>query len=166
MTSRRRVFTTNSIDEAAQAMSHARQAGIANDDISLIAREDIERDKLPDERNEGASDFVPAAVRGVGMGAGSGLLAGLICLVVPPLGVTLAGAAAMTVAGATIGAWTSALAGAAVPDPVSRRFEDEIKAGHILVVIDGDEETLAAATAAIEAGGAKQLPFDEPTALT
>lgn len=147
-------------------MSHARQAGIANENISLIAREDIEREKLPDERNEGASDFYPAALRGVGMGAGSGLLAGLICLVIPPLGITVAGAAAMTVAGAAMGAWTSALAGSAVPDPVSRKFEDEIKAGRILVVIDGDQDTLVAATTAIEAGGATQLPFDAPTSLT
>ncbi|HEY4145800.1 hypothetical protein [Pinirhizobacter sp.] len=163
---RRHVFSTANIDEAAQAMNRARQAGIANENISLIAREDIERQELPDERNEGASDFYPAALRGVGMGAGSGLLAGLICLVIPPLGITVAGAAAMTVAGAAVGAWTSALAGSAVPDPISRKFEDEIKSGRILVVIDGDDDALATAAAAIEAGGAKQLPFDAPTALT
>ena len=49
---------------------------------------------------------------------------------------------------------------------MSRKFDEEIKSGRILVVIDGDNDTLAAAGAAIEAGGATQLPFDVPTFLT
>ena len=163
----RRVFITDSVDGARHAVAQALRAGIASDDVSLIAREDIERDALPDELNEGASDFFPAAARGVGIGAGSGLLAGLICLVVPPLGITLAGAAAMALAGAAAGAWTSALVGSSVPDPISRKFEDAIRAGHILVVIDSDDDGVHdAAKSAIEAVGGRALPFDSPTALT
>jgi hypothetical protein len=59
MVKRRHVFSTANVDQAAQAMAQARQAGMTNSDISLIAREDIEREQLPDERNEGASDFYP-----------------------------------------------------------------------------------------------------------
>jgi hypothetical protein len=74
--------------------------------------------------------------------------------------------AGLTVAGALTGGWASALVGASVPDPVRRKFEDEIEAGRILVVLDGDKALLARAEPALIRAGGTPLPFDEPTALT
>ena len=161
----RHVFSTPDLLAARTAMQAARDAGIDDRDISLVAREDIELQRIPDHLMQGRNDFYPAALRGGACGGGTGLLLGLIAVVVPPLGVTLAGAAAMTVAGALFGCWIGELVGFEVPDPVSRKFKDEIAAGRILVVVDASREQLAAATPAIANTGATVLPFHAHTAL-
>lgn len=163
---RRRVFSTANLKTAYTAMSAARASGIADECISLIAREDIELEKIPDDRQQPKDDSTPAALRGVAYGGASGLLLGLVALAVPPLGVTLAGAAAATAAGAAFGGWIGQMVGFDVPDAVSRKFKDEIAAGRILVIIDASEEQLTAAEPAIVAAGATSLPFDAPAALS
>jgi hypothetical protein len=160
------VFSTPDLQVASAAMAAARGAGVADQDISLVAREDIELEKIPDHRLNDHNDQSPAALRGVAFGGGSGLLLGLIAVAVPPLGLTLAGAAAMTLIGAAMGAWTGALVGLDVPDTISRKFENEIATGRILVVLDGEPDQLAIATAAVQAAGATMLPFSTPTALS
>jgi len=85
---------------------------------------------------------------------------------VPPLGITLAGAAAVGVAGAMVGSLASALLGASVPDPVRQAFDDEIQAGHILLVIDAEPEVLDVAGAAIVRLGLRPLPYESTSALS
>jgi hypothetical protein len=96
----------------------------------------------------------------------SGVVVGLVALAVPPLGLTLAGAAAMTIAGAAVGGWVGMLTGAAEPGPVRRKFEDEIAAGHVLIAVDGDDDDLARADATLLALGATPLPFDAPAIVS
>ncbi|SFW68342.1 MULTISPECIES: hypothetical protein [Luteibacter] len=162
----RRVYSTPDIQSARTALGAARQAGIPDDDLSLVARHDIELDVIPEDRKDDHSDFMPAAVRGLAQGGATGLLAGLVALAIPPLGVTLAGAVAVGAAGAAVGAWSGALMGSAVPDPVRRKFEDEIEGGRILLVVDGDGEVGERADMAVVATGATPLPFEQPTALS
>lgn len=161
----RHVFSTPDLDTAKAAMAAARRAGIHDEDILLVARGDIELDSIPNERQEADSDFVPAALRGAGYGGAAGLLAGLVAVVVAPIGLTLAGAGALAVAGALVGSWASALMGSSLPDPVRRKFEAEIQAGNILLVIDATKEALASAEPAIVGTGASPLPFEATTAL-
>jgi len=160
------VFSTSDLTAARAAMAAAQEAGIDDRDISLVAREDIELERIPDHLMQGRNDFYPAALRGGACGGGTGLLLGLIAVAVPPLGVTLAGAAAITVAGAVFGSWIGELVGFEVPDVVSRKFKDEIAAGRILVVIDANKEQLAVAEPAVARTGATQLPFHAHTVLT
>ncbi|HEX7815109.1 hypothetical protein [Dyella sp.] len=162
----RHVYSTPDISSANAAMAAARQHGVPDDDISLIARSDIELEAVPDDRRVVDGDFYPAALRGVTWGGAAGLLAGLLAVVVTPIGLTLAGVAATTVAGAAVGTWTSALAGSAVPDPVRRKFEDEIEQGHILVVLDGEKDVLDLADSAIRESGATALPFETPSIIS
>ncbi|HWU78344.1 MAG TPA: hypothetical protein VN043_17745 [Rhodanobacter sp.] len=161
----RRVFCTTHLAGARAAMIAAQANGIADDCISLIAREDIELEKIPDHRQQPKDDATPAALRGAAYGGSTGLLLGLVAVAVPPLGVTLAGAVAATAAGTVFGGWIGQMIGFDVPDAVSRKFKDEIEAGRILVIIDGSEEQLAVAEPAIVATGATQLPFDAHAAL-
>lgn len=156
----RHVFSTPDLATAELAMEAARTGGVNDDDILLVARSDIEVESIPDERKEADTDLMPAAARGAGYGAGAGLLAGLVAVAIPPLGVTLAGAAATTVAGAVVGCWASALVGSSLPDPIRRNFHDEIEAGNILVVVDASKETLTAIEPRIVAAGATTLPYE------
>jgi hypothetical protein len=153
------VFSTPDLTAARALMAAARQAGIPDEGLSLIAREDIELQQIPDHLMTGRTDFYPAAARGAACGGGTGVLLGLVAIAVPPLGVTLAGAAAIALAGAAVGCWTGALVGTDVPDAVHRKFKDEIASGRILVVIDASRDALAAACPALLATGARHLPL-------
>ena len=162
---KRVVFSVDDMATARAAMDHVRAAGIADSAISLIARSD-KSDMIPDERKVVEGDFYPAAAKGAAGGAAIGLVAGLVAIAIPPLGVTIAGALAMAVGGSVLGAWSTALSGSAVDDPVRRQFEGEVEAGRILVVVDADEEQVPAAMRAMVASGAKPLPFERPTVVT
>ncbi|NID16683.1 hypothetical protein [Luteibacter yeojuensis] len=162
----RRVYSTTDLAQARHALAAARKAGVADEDLSLIARHDIELDKIPEGRKDEHSDFMPAAVRGLAQGGATGLLAGLVAMAIPPLGVTFAGALGVTAAAALMGGWTGALTGSAAPDPVRQKFEAEIEAGRILLVVDGEGDAGPRADTAVVATGAAPLPFAQPTTLS
>lgn len=162
----RHVYSTPDLTTAAAAMAAARSAGIEDTDLLLVARSDIELESVPDSRKQADTDMMPAAVRGAGYGGAAGLLVGLVAVVVPAVGITLAGAAAVGFAGAMLGTWTSALMGSSLPDPVRVKFEDEIEAGRILLLVDGSEHALADAEPAILRAGATSLPFESLTIMS
>ena len=162
----RRVFSTPDLITARAAIQAAREAGILDEDISLVARPDIEVGHIPNRRKEADSDFVPAAMRGAVFGGLAGLLAGAIAvLVFPSVGMSWAGAGLVALAGVLIGMFASSLVGSALPDPVRQKFDTEIKAGRILVLVDGAAEALPAVETAVTRTGAMSLPFEAPTAL-
>jgi hypothetical protein len=162
---KRLVFSVQDMAAARIAMEQARVAGIQDDDISLVARSE-KSDMIPDDRKIVEGDFYPAAAKGAAGGAVAGLVAGLVAVAIPPLGITVAGAFAMAAGGSVLGAWSTALAGSAVDDPVSRKFEGEVQSGRILVVIDGTDDDLPRARQAVLDTGATQLDFYRPTAMT
>lgn len=162
----RHVFSASGLALAREAIKVARAAGVADEDILLVARSDIETHAIADDRKLADTDLMSATARGAGYGATTGLLAGLIAVAIPPLGITLAGAAAVGIAGALVGSLGSALLGATVPDPVRQAFEDEIERGNILLVIDGGKDVLDAAAPAITRLGLRALPYEAATALS
>ncbi|HEY0179075.1 MAG TPA: hypothetical protein VGC30_05525 [Dokdonella sp.] len=162
----RRVFSAPDLTVAQAAVAAARAAGVPDEDVSLIARSDIQLEAIPDDRIDATTDTIPAAIRGAVGGGSTGLLAGLVAVAIPPLGVTIGGVALLAAIGALVGTWSSALMGSAVPNSVRRTFESEIEAGRILVVVDAEDALLPAAHAAVTAQGATALPFDAPSAAT
>ena len=162
----RHVFSAQDVAQARSAVLTLREQGIGVDDISLAARSDIELERVPDVLKEADTDFLPAAMRGIGIGGATGLLAGVAAVVFTPIGITLASAAAIGAMGALVGGWSSALMGSALPDPVRQQFDDEISAGRILVLVDADEATQARVSAALAALGVQRLEYETPTAMT
>jgi hypothetical protein len=156
----RHVFRTDTIEQARKAVVAARRSGVRDEDISLIARSDIELESIPPARLDVTTDTVPAGLRGALGGGVTGLLAGVAALAIPPLGVTVAGIAALTALGAAAGTWSAALMGSAIPNPVRRAFEAEIEQGRILLVIDCDKDSMPTVETAVAATGAVLLPFD------
>lgn len=161
----RHVFIAPDLHTAQAALVVARKAGVEDRDLLLVARSDIELQSIPNKRKEADTDMMPAAMRGVGYGSASGLLAGLVAFAIPPLGVTLAGVAAAGVAGAMLGCWASALVGTSLPDPIRRLFEAEIQAGKILLVVDGSKDLLARVEPVIVRAGAQVLPYQALKAI-
>lgn len=162
----RHVYSTQGVEQARAAIAALHMQGIGNDHISLVARGDIELERVPDSLKEADTDAVPAAVRGMGIGGATGLLAGLAATVFTPIGITLAGAAAIGAIGALVGGWSSTLMGAALPDPVRQQFEAEIAAGRVLVLVDSEAPAVPALDEAMAGVGATRLHYDAPAGAT
>ncbi|GAB2493385.1 hypothetical protein GCM10027084_02860 [Pseudoxanthomonas sangjuensis] len=161
----RHVFCAPDLAVAQAALRAARRAGVDNRDLLLVARPDIELHSIRNARKEADTDMLPAAMRGIGYGAATGLLAGVAAMLVSTPGISWAGAIAAIVVGAAIGGWIAALVGASVPDPIRRKFSAEIEAGNILVLVDADREHMEAAGFAIVHEGAQLLPFESHKAM-
>lgn len=162
----RRVYRTDDIAQATRAVDALRAYGISDDDISLVARSDIELQSIPNRHKEADTDFMPAAIRGAGLGGATGLLAGLAATVITPVGITLAGAAVVGAVGALVGTWASALMGAALPDPIRQKFDDEIAAGRILVLVDAESSVHERLGAALANTGATLLDYEALASMT
>lgn len=143
---KRYIYAFDSLDPARAAVTRLRQSGVEEKCISLIANSNIQMEQIPDRYLDASTDFVPAVERGVAIGGITGLVAGLISMVIPPFGIALGGGALLAFAagGALVGAWSASLAGASVPDNVRRQFEDEIEKGRILLVVDSSPANDAA----------------------
>jgi hypothetical protein len=163
----RHVYATESLNTARQCVAAARAFGLGDENIAMIAQADVELEKIPDNlRDDSPTDFTPAGVRGAIGGGSIGLLAGLAATAVPSMGITLAGAGVVGLASAAVGAWSSALMGAAIPNEVHRKFEDLIARGEILVALDVDSDDIEAVDQNMVAHGARRLDYETPAALT
>jgi len=158
----RHVFSTRDVAHTREALAALHMAGIGNDSISLVARSDIELERIPDSLKEADTDAVPAAVRGMGIGGATGLLAGLAAVALAPIGVTVAGAVALGAVGALVGGWSSSLMGSALPDAVRQQFDDEISRGRVLILIDAGPESADAMLEAMSRAGAAHLNYESP----
>lgn len=160
----RHVYSTTDLDQARAAMRAAREAGISDECLTLVARSDIELDSIPNQDKAATGDFMHGAIKGVAAGGATGFLLGLAAMVLAPVGITLAGAGIAALAGAAAGGMASSIFGSALPDPVRQKFHDEIAAGRILMIVDANAARHAEADPAILATGAVRLPFEEVTA--
>jgi uncharacterized membrane protein len=161
----RHIYLMRNVAAAEQAIATLRTQGVPDDQVALVARADHEMARIPHDYRNASTDFKPAALRGAIGGGTAGMLAGLVGVAVPALGITLVGAAAVAAIGAAAGAWASALAGSALSDPIRRQFEQEIAEGRILLLVDCEDEAFGAIDAALVPLGAQQMDFTEPSAL-
>jgi hypothetical protein len=163
----RHVYVLSDLAQAQRAVGYLQSSGVSEECIALIAGSDAVLQRIPDDlKDDSATDFVPAALRGAIGGGGVGLLAGLAAVAIPPLGITVAGAAFIGLLGAAVGTWSSALMGAALPNEVHRKFEEHIRAEQVLLVLDADAERLPALEPGLEQLGATRIDYEVPAALT
>ena len=160
----RLVYAFDSTRAAKDALLSLSGLGIPESDLSIAARPDLQLESIPDRLVDPSMDFGPAIGRGVALGGSAGVFAGLVMMAIPPLGIALGGASllAFLSGGALVGAWSSALVGASVPDAVRRKFEDEIAAGRVLLVVRVDRTNHAAVVAAMAGPDRHLLWQDTP----
>ncbi len=139
---KRIVGVYNNGDEAVQAIEELKSQGYDRDSISVIAkdRDDVEdiHEETGTKTEEGMA--TGAATGGV-LGGLAGFLAGVGALAIPGVGPILAaGPIAATLTGAAVGAGAGGLAGAligmGIPEDEANRYESDVKAGKILVLVD------------------------------
>lgn len=106
--------------------------------IHVIAKRGTPLEELPEANLLQKSDFIPAVQQGLALGGTTGMLAGLVAIILPPASTVIAGGIllATTLVGASVGAWLSGMVGMSVGNRRIKEFEDAIEAGHFLVLVD------------------------------
>ncbi len=162
-----------------KALHELKNTGFDMDRVSVITqdgdKDDIAgadvRDRVGDKSDEGAK--VGAATGGA-LGGLTGLLVGLGTLAIPGIGpIMLAGAAATTLAttlagagiGAVAGSLLGALVGLGIPEERARVYDERVKRGHYLVIVDGTDTEIATAEAILHRQGVEEFGiYDNPDA--
>lgn len=144
----RHVYALASVERLQTALDALRGLGLADEQLSVVARHDIELQVHPDTPDPDAHGRV------------RGLLAGLSAVTVPTLGVSVAGAGLLTMLGTQAASWVPAIAGDSATDDVRAAFEERIDNGEVLLVVDAPPEVQIAAAEQLTVRGATRLPFD------
>jgi hypothetical protein len=159
------------------ALHELKNVGFDMDRVSVITedgdKDDIAgaevRDRVGDKSDEGAK--VGAATGGA-LGGLTGLLVGLGTLAIPGIGpIMLAGAAATTLAttlagagiGAVAGSLLGALIGLGIPEERARVYDERVRRGHYLVILDGTDTEIARAEEILNRQGVEEFGiYDNP----
>ena len=121
------------VDELLLARVEERHMHIAAADHHALTEANLPEANLLQE-----SDFIPAVERGLAIGGATGILAGIAAVALPGVGLVLGGGAILGIglAGAGVGAWLSSMIGISVPSSRLTEFEDAIKEGSLLMMVD------------------------------
>lgn len=160
----RSVFRAGSVEDANRLAQLATGSGLPDKDVRIVARSDVEVRRVSNRRKMADSDLVPGAMRGVLMGAGIGLVAGIVVVWLwglPVYAILLT----MFIVGA-MGGLGGSLGGASIRDPIRREFRSELDAGGVLVIVDAEPERLPMVQRMLEDAGATRLPYEAPSAMT
>ena len=151
-------------EQAERASQDLLKAGIAWDDISLIANNEGGRYAPVTETTTDGATLSGHAVGhdakvGAEWGAGIGFLVGLTGLAIPGLG-WIAGAGWLmgTILGAGTGALVGGLVGAlthvGVPQADAERYTEAVRGGHVLLAVRATDEQAAQVASILNAAGA------------
>ncbi len=132
------LVTTHAIVDEAKAM------GVEERHIHVIGSGKVPLEDLPEASLLQKSDFLAAIERGIPLGAATGLLAGLVTIIVPG-GVAMSGGAllATMAAGAGIGSWMASMVALDIPNSRHKAFEEAIEQGKFLMLIDVPKDRVA-----------------------
>jgi hypothetical protein len=135
---RRLYFLVPDIDQTRKIVDELLLARIDEKHIHVMAKEGTPLEDLPEATLSQKSDLIPALERGLTLGGITGVVVGLVAITIPPAGVVLGGGAilASTLAGAGVGAWISTMIGVDVPNTRLTMFENAIKHGEVLMMVD------------------------------
>ena len=150
--------------DAAHAIRLLKDAGVPADDISLIARHNLEKEGLVEEPHSKAPEGL--AIGAAGGGAVGALIAGLAAagtiatggaglglVVAGPLVAALAGAGAGAAAGSVVGG----MIGAAIPETELNAYEQAIKEGSVLIGVKAEGDARMIVKTALEVAGAQKI---------
>ena len=106
--------------------------------IHVVAKRGTALEDLPEASVMQKSDILPAIERAVPMGGATGMLCGLVALVLEPHLVVAGGAIllASSLAGVGVGAWLGGMIGLNVGSTRLKQFQDAIERGNLLVIAD------------------------------
>lgn len=130
----------DSRDAAERAVRALEQAGFNDRQVSLAGKDERARGGAGDRAGAGGGwgdqNLANGTGWGAGIGAGVGLAASLGALAIPGIGPLVAmGPLAATLGGATAGGLAGGLVDMGIPENESRRYEQDVRQGRFLAVV-------------------------------
>lgn len=144
--SKRIIGVYDTEQEAIRAIQDLKNQGFSADDISVVAKNHDNVSSVEDATGSKVEEgLATGAAAGGTVGGLTGLLAGLGALAIPGIGPIVAAgpiAAALTgaAAGAGVGGLGGALIGMGIPEDEANRYDADVNAGKILVMVDDDAD--------------------------
>ncbi|MFW5976319.1 MAG: general stress protein [Bacillota bacterium] len=144
-------------EEAENAVNEIREAGITEDKISIVAKEDqFQQEKGGGQ--EGGEDLTTGATTGGTLGGLAGLMAGAGALTIPGIGPILAaGPLAAGLSGVAAGGLAGSLVDLGVDRERGQFYEDEVKRGSILATVEADDSKVDDVTSYLKRNGAREV---------
>ena len=123
---RRIYFLVPDINVTNRIVDDLLMAKIEERHIHVIAKRGTPLADLPEASLLQKSDFIPAVEQGLALGGSTGMLAGLVAVILPPASTVIAGGVllATTLVGAGVGAWLSGMVGMSVGNRRTKEFEE------------------------------------------
>ncbi|HMA87981.1 MAG TPA: DUF1269 domain-containing protein [Burkholderiales bacterium] len=120
--------------------------------IHVLAKRGTPLEDLPEASFWQKSDIIPAMLRAVPMGGGTGILCGLAALALEPHLVVAGGAVllASSLAGVGVGVWLGGMVGLNVGNTRLTGFQEAIERGELLVIVDVPRDRVEEITARIK----------------
>lgn len=148
--------------QAEKAVNEIRKAGITDDKISIAAREEQVREKGRGDHENGDmlrdNDMTTGATTGGTLGGLAGLLAGAGALAIPGVGpIIAAGPIAAGLSGAAAGGLAGGLVDLGIPREKGQEYEEEIKRGGLLAVVETDDNKVNDVASYMKRNGARKV---------
>lgn len=155
----RQFFFARDFETARQMVEDLKEFGITEEDLHVIANDDVMLEPLPEPDITHRSDLVDAAKRGAAAGGTMGLLGSIVAVSVPPAGLTLGGGAILagTALGTALGTWFSTMVGVSVPNQDVEDYRLRIERGELMIIVDCEPEQQSLVAAMIESRHAGKL---------
>lgn len=136
----------HSEQEAIRTVQDLKRQGYSADQISVVAKDRDHMDHISDETGTKAPEGVATGAATGGMLGGiSGILLGMGALAIPGIGpIIAAGPIVAGLTGAAIGAGTGGLVGGliglGIPEDEAHMYNDHVRDGNILVMVDSNSD--------------------------
>jgi uncharacterized membrane protein len=156
----------DSYEDAERAIEKLQNEGITREQISVIARDEVLRERVIGQEMAYARSAGAGALGGTTVGGIIGLIAGVSAITIPGLGPvisagTLATALGSTAIGAGLGAATGGLIGAltalGIPETDAHVYAEGVQRGGILLTVDADDDHSPAALEALDQANAVDI---------
>ncbi|MGI6147827.1 MAG: hypothetical protein GX195_04965 [Firmicutes bacterium] len=151
------------VKSAEEAVRTLRNKGFDKNEISIIAKDDKRRTGKQDmevggEMGMGQENISDGTAWGGALGGVAGLLAGVGALAIPGIGpIVAAGPLAGALSGAVTGGVAGGLIDLGIPEERGRQYENELKQGGVLAVVETSDDKVNEASEILRQNGAKDV---------
>lgn len=149
------------VKTAEEAVRALRNKGFKDNEISIVAKDDQNKTRKRDMEvggEMGTDTISDGTAWGGALGGVAGLLAGVGALAIPGIGpIVAAGPLAGVLSGAVTGGVAGGLIDLGIQEERGRQYEQELKKGGILAVIETSEDKVNDASSILRQNGAKDV---------
>jgi len=151
----------NNRDQAEKAVNQIRDAGISNNEISIVARREVFNRNKGDDHEAGSffdQNVTTGAATGGTLGGLAGLMVGAGALAIPGIGPVLAaGPIAAGLSGVAAGGLAGSLVDMGIPEDRGEHYEQEVGKGGILAVVETDDDKISDVGSFMRDNGARDV---------